>query len=137
MALPKVQSSISAAEAKKTMKAMKYKRVSTIARGRFAKALVFRGSRQKTTGGLTQDMLVRNKRGKIVSKRASAHGARCFKQVEGWLEAVMSARGSLHTQGFVAINGKTSQGKALYAKSKALYSKISVSGTDPSLPKLE
>merc|ERR1739844_672360 len=106
----------------------KNKRISKTARGKLAKALVFRGKYQKTSGGLTQDMLTRNKRGKIVSKRASAHGKRAFKQVESWLEAVMAAREAIHTQGFVAINGKTLQGKALYVKAKALYSKISAGG---------
>merc|ERR1719195_1137737 len=107
---------------------MKKKATTQVAGGRFAKALVFRGKYQKTSGGLTQDMLIRNKRGKIVSKRASAHGARAFKQIESWLEACMAAREAFHTQGFVAINGKTLQGKALYAKAKTLYSKISVGG---------
>merc|ERR1712217_969421 len=100
----------------KSMKAMKKKGVTKVARGRFARALVLRGKYVKTRGGLTQAMLTRNKRGKIVSKRASAQGMRAFKRVEGWVEAVMSARGALRTQGFVAINGKTLQGKALYVR---------------------
>merc|ERR1719356_2227689 len=88
--------------------------------GRFAKALVLRGAREKTTGGLTKDALTRNKRGKIVSKRASACGKRRFKNIEVWVESVVAARKALQMQGFVAINGKTVQGKALYVKSKAL-----------------
>merc|ERR1719277_352909 len=99
---------------------MKAKRVSKIAKGRLAKALVLRGTKEKTSGGLTKDALIRNKRGKIVSKRASAAGKRSFKNVEAWLESVMAARKALHMQGFVAINGKSVQGKALYVKSKAL-----------------
>merc|ERR1719373_1034137 len=104
----------------KTMKAMKAKRVSKIAKGRFAKALVLRGSKEKTVGGLTKSALTRNKAGKIVSKRASAAGKRAFKNIEAWLESVMAARKALHMQGFIAINGKSVQGKALYVKSKAL-----------------
>merc|ERR1719343_189716 len=100
--------------------AMKAKRVSKIARGRFAKALVLRGSKEKTTGGLTKDSLTRNKRGKIVSKRASAAGKRRFKNIESWVESVAAARKALQMQGFVAINGKSVLGKALYVKSKAL-----------------
>merc|ERR1712025_745299 len=104
----------------KAMKAMKAKRVSKIARGRFARALVFRGNREKTVGGLTKTMLVKNKRGKVVSKRASAHGKRMYKQIEPWTEAVMEARDSIKVQGIVAINGKSLQGKAIYVKAKAL-----------------
>merc|ERR1712190_598604 len=95
-------------------------RVTKIARGRLAKALVLRGSKEKTTGGLTRDALTRNKRGKIVSKRAAANGKRRYKNVEAWVESVVAARKALQMQGFVAINGKTVQGKALYVKSKAL-----------------
>merc|ERR1719323_1500377 len=109
-----------ATRATKAMKAMKAKRVTKVAHGRFAKALVFRGSREKTVGGLKSDDLMKNKRGKIVSKRQSANGKRRFKQVEGWLEAVMEARHALHSKGFVAINGKTLQGKALYVKARSI-----------------
>merc|ERR1719343_204771 len=100
--------------------AMKAKRVSKIARGRFAKVLVLRGTKEKTTGGLTKESLIRNKRGKVVSKRASANGKRRFKNIEAWVESVAAARKALQMQGFVAINGKSVQGKALYVKSKAL-----------------
>merc|ERR1719190_23440 len=105
---------------KKGSRAMKAKRVSTIAKGRMARALVFRGNKVKTSGGLQKDSLMRNKRGKIVSKRASAHGKMRFRAVEAWVESVMEARRVLHVSGFVAINGKSLQGKALYVKSKAL-----------------
>merc|ERR1711972_531074 len=101
---------------------MKCKRVSKVARGRMAKAMVFRGSKVKTVGGLTKDALMKSKRGKVVSKRASAHGKRIFGNVEPWLDSLMEARKALHVSGFVAINGKSLVGKALYVKSKALYS---------------
>merc|ERR1712190_3747 len=96
------------------------KRVSKMAKGRLAKALVFRGSREKTVGGLKRDGLMKNKRGKIVSKKASAAGKRSFRNVEFWVSSVVEARKQLHMSGFVAINGKSVQGKALYVKSKAL-----------------
>merc|ERR1719327_730660 len=102
------------------MKVMKTKRVTKIAKARFAKALVLRGSKEKTVGGLTKEALTRNKRGRIVSKRAAANGKRAFKNIEAWVESVVAARKALQMQGFVAINGKTVQGKALYVKSKAL-----------------
>merc|ERR1719161_2926834 len=99
---------------------MKKKKVSKVAKGRMAKAHVFRGSKEKTVGGFTKDALMRNKRGKIVSKRNNAKGKRAFKNVETWHEAFMQAREMLRVEGFHAINGKTLQGKALYYKTKAL-----------------
>merc|ERR1719335_2010197 len=104
----------------KVQKVMKKKKVSKVARGRMAKALVFRGSKEKTVGGLTKDSLMKNKRGKIVSKRNNAKGKRAFKNVETWVEAFVQAREMLRVEGFHAINGKTLQGKALYYKTKAL-----------------
>merc|ERR1712124_189179 len=101
------------------MKAMKKKSISKIARGRFAKALVYRGSKVKTVGGLTADKLIKNKRGKIVSKRRSAAGKRIYANIKPWIEALMSARKALHVQGFHAVNGKSLQGKALYFKTKS------------------
>merc|ERR1712032_449712 len=100
--------------------AMKTKRVSKVARGKLAKALVLRGNKERTSGGLRKDGLMRNKRGKIVSKRASAMGRRRYKQIEDWTEAVMEARDLLHVRGFLAINGKSLQGKALYVKAKLI-----------------
>merc|ERR1719161_410373 len=99
---------------------MKKKKVSKIARGRLAKSQVFKGTREKTVGGLTADSLMKNKRGKIVSKKQNAKGKRAFKNVESWIEALMEARDMLRVDGFHAINGKTLQGKALYYKAKAL-----------------
>merc|ERR1719197_2064316 len=101
------------------MKAMKKKSVSKIAKGRFAKALVYRGSKVKTTGGLTADKLMKNRRGKIVSKRKSAAGKRAYGNIKQWTEAFMAARKALHVQGFHAVNGKSLQGKALYFKTKS------------------
>eukprot|EP00930_Biecheleria_cincta_P105458 TRINITY_DN9817_c0_g1_i5.p2 TRINITY_DN9817_c0_g1~~TRINITY_DN9817_c0_g1_i5.p2 ORF type:complete len:158 (+),score=60.86 TRINITY_DN9817_c0_g1_i5:71-544(+) len=124
MAIPALKTGAKAmkASAMKTMKSMKAKRESKIAKGRFAKVLVLRGKKEKTSGGLKQDALMQNKRGKVVSKKASARGKRCFKQIEGWVEAVMAAREALHATGFVAINGKSLKGRALYVKAKQLHS---------------
>merc|ERR1712014_346683 len=84
------------------------------------KALILRGSKLKTQGGLKADDLMKNKRGKVVSKRQSASGKRRFSNIESWVEATMAARKALHVTGFCAINGKTLQGKALYCKAKAI-----------------
>ena len=65
--------------------------------------------------------MTQNRRGKIVSKKAQAAGKKAYKNVSGWTKAVREARKTLALTGFVAVNGKTAQGKALYAKAKAIY----------------
>merc|ERR1719208_221553 len=106
-------------------KAMKVKRASIIARGKLAKALVFRGSKQKTGGGLTKDTLTKSKTGKIVSKAMSARGKKNWANsaLKKWIDAVKQARKALGITGFCAVNGKTAQGKAVYAKAKAIFGK--------------
>merc|ERR1712039_523616 len=118
MALPMkkvaAMKAMKAMKAKKTtmkaMKAMKAKRVSIIAKGKMARAVVFRGSKVKTQSG------------KIVSKKASARAKKNWgnSALKAWCDAVKSARKALNLKGFVAIGGKTAQGKALYAKAKSL-----------------
>merc|ERR1719323_325211 len=113
-----------AMKAMKAMKkAMKVKRTSTIARGKLAKALVFRGSKQKTSGGLTMDTLTKNKTGRIVSKAKSARGKKNWANsaLKRWIDAVKQARKELKVNGFCAVNGKTATGKAVYAKAKAIF----------------
>merc|ERR1719414_8000 len=107
---------------KAAMKAMKIKRVSVVARGKFARAAVFRGRKAKTVGGLTKETLMKSKSGKIVSKAASARGKKLYAQsaLKKWIDAVQQARKLLGITGFCAVNGKTAQGKALYAKVKAI-----------------
>merc|ERR1712050_245878 len=95
-------------------------RVSTIAGGRYAKATVLKGRKAKTSGGFTRDHLMKNKRGKVVSKKSAAHCKRAFRNIKDWVSSVVAARKALQVSGFVAINGKSLQGKALYVKSKAL-----------------
>merc|ERR1719428_1015745 len=69
--------------AMKAMKAMKKKSVSKVAKGVMAKAMVLRGSKAKTVGGLTAKDLTKNKFGKIVSKKKSALGKK-----SPWIQAV-------------------------------------------------
>ena len=110
----------------KSMKAMKkVKKVSIIARGKYAKAAVFKGKKAKTVGGLTKETLIKSKSGKIVSKAASARGKKNWAQsaLKKWCDAVKQARKQLGVTGFCAVNGKTAQGKALYAKAKAILGK--------------
>merc|ERR1711879_872248 len=108
----------------KGARSMKAKRVSKIARGKLARSQVLRGTKEKTLSGMTKDSLMRNKYGKIVSKKASA-AARKRYQTSGakvWAQCIQQARKALNLKGFVPINGKVAEGRALYAKTKALYS---------------
>merc|ERR1712192_99032 len=102
-----------------SMKLMK-KRKSKVAHGKLAKAMVFRSSKAKTGGGLAKDGITRNKRGKYVSKKASANGKKNYSRIAAWTKAVKKARAELNIRGFVAVNGKTAQGKALYKKAKEI-----------------
>merc|ERR1711977_71782 len=102
--------------AMKAMKAMKKKAVSKIAKGRMAKSVVFRGTKEKTVGGLTKSDLIRNKYGKIVSRKASLR-AKKNNFIKGWTTAVQKARKALGLKGFVAIK----KGSALYKKAKEFY----------------
>merc|ERR1712078_833628 len=99
-AMAKAMKAMKAMAAMKAMKAMKKKAVSKIAKGRMAKVLVFRGSKEKTVGGMTAASLTKNKNGKIVSKKRA------------WIAAVTKARKALGLKGFVAIK----KGSALYKK---------------------
>ena len=65
------------------------------------------------------DPALKNKRGKVVSKSKSAAGKKSFANIKGWFTAVQQAKKALGGSGFVAIGGKTAQGKALYSKAKA------------------
>merc|ERR1711992_337569 len=95
------------AKAMKAMKAMK------------------KGRKAKTAGGLTKDTLIKSKSGKIVSKAASARGKKAFatSALKKWGAATLQARKALGITGFCPVGGKTAQGKALYAKTKAILGK--------------
>merc|ERR1719367_1971537 len=65
---------------------------------RGTKSQVFRGTRQKTkTSGQTKGMLMKNKRGKIVSKKSHANGKKVYKKngLAKWTKAFMQARNSI------------------------------------------
>merc|ERR1712124_157618 len=111
-----------AMKAMKIMKAMKKAMKSNVAKGKRAKSSVFRGTKSKTSGGLTKDKLTRNKAGKVVSKAMSAAAKKRYAKGIGlWNKAVTTARKELGIKGFQAVGGKSAQGKALYAKAKSLY----------------
>merc|ERR1719473_1976145 len=101
-----------AAKAMKAMKAMKKKSVSKIASGKMRKVMVLRGSKAKTTGGLTAKDLIKNKSGRVVSKKLSAKGKK-----SPWIAAVKKARAALKIKGFCAIK----KGTPLYVKAKEFF----------------
>merc|ERR1719246_60416 len=110
-------------KAMKAMKAMKkVKKVSIIARGKYAKAAVLRGSKEKTSAGLTKDSLMKNRMGKVVSRKASAVAKKRFAAgpLKKWCEAVKQARKEMNIVGFRPIGGVTAEGKQLLAKVRSI-----------------
>merc|ERR1712054_9135 len=77
-----------------------------------AKAMVLRGTKAKTSGGLTAKDLTRSKYGKIVSKKRSA-----VSKKSPWIAAVKKARAALKIKGFCAIK----KGSPLYLKAKEFF----------------
>ena len=75
---------------------------------------VFASKTPKTSSGLTTADLVKNKHGKVVSKKKSAKAKK-----SPWIAACSSARKALHIKGFVGCK----KGSAFYKKAKALYKK--------------
>merc|ERR1719355_573078 len=101
-------------------KAMK---VSKIAKGKRARASVFKGKKEKTSGGMTKAKLAKSKTGKIVSKAQSAGAKKRYagSKAQAWAKACAKARKELNIKGFVPFGGKTAAGKALLAKIRAIY----------------
>jgi len=86
---------------------------------RGTRAQVFRGTRQKVkTTGQKKDDLMKNKRGKVISKAAHKHGKKVYKKngIEKWNKAFMQARKNLGITGFQAIK----KGSALYQETMKL-----------------
>merc|ERR1719272_1121924 len=98
------------AAAPKAMKAMKKKVISA----KLAKRHAFAGKITKTRSGLSKSDLVKNKRGKIVSKKSSLHGKK-----NAWVVACQKARKELKIKGFAVIK----KGTPFYKKAKELYGK--------------
>merc|ERR1711935_1047786 len=99
-----------AAAAPKAMRAMKKKVISA----RLARRHAFAGKISKTVSGLTKGDLVKNKAGRVVSKKASLRAKK-----SPWLAAVKQARATLKIKGFCAIK----KGTPLYKMAKELYKK--------------
>ena len=103
---------------KKAMKSMKRRamKVSTVAKNKLAKLTVWRGTggKVKTSGGLTKANLVKNKNGKVVSKKKSLR-----MKNNKWAAALVKARKQLKIKGFAPIK----KGSALYKAAKSIYKK--------------
>merc|ERR1719158_2009377 len=76
--------------AKKTGMKRKAMKKSVVAKGKRAKSSVFRGTKARTVGGLKKSDLVRNKNGKVVSRKASENAKKNFKKkgLDKWFNAV-------------------------------------------------
>ena len=92
--------------ARKAMKAMK------VVSARLAKRHAFFGKIDKTATGLKKSDLVKNKAGRIVSRKKSLQG-----KTNSWIVAVKKARYVLGIKGFVLIK----KGTPLYKKAKEFY----------------
>merc|ERR1712007_311583 len=103
--------------APKKKRARKAKKVSKVGK----KWQVFKGTRERTAGGLTKKDLRRSKSGKIVSKKQSNLARKRMRSggISKWLAAVMKARKALKLKGFVACK----KGTAYYRKARAFYRK--------------
>merc|ERR1712124_2276 len=87
---------------------------------RGTRAQVFRGTKQKVkTTGQTKADLMKNKRGKVVSKKANSAGKRTYKRngLAKWNKAFMTARKNLGLKGFVACK----KGTKFYKEAMRLY----------------
>merc|ERR1719390_326029 len=105
--------SMKAMKKAKSMRKRRAMKVSKIAKGRGARARVFRGNKEKTVGGLKKGDLTKNKNGKVVSKKARAAGLKRYKAIAKWTKAVQAARKALGIKGFQAVGGKSAKGQAL------------------------
>merc|ERR1712097_32221 len=105
MGMAKAMKAMKAMAAMKAMKAMKKKAISA----RLAKRHAFFGKLDKTATGLKKTDLVKNKSGKIVSKKRSAMGKK-----NTWIVAVNKARAFLKIKGFTVVK----KGTPLYKKAK-------------------
>merc|ERR1739849_40215 len=95
----------------KAMKAMKAKK--PVSAG-LQRRRLFAGKADKSKGGLKKGDFVKNKAGKIVSKKRSAMG-----KTHPWMAAIKAARAALGIKGFCVCK----KGSALYKKAKELQKK--------------
>ncbi len=78
---------------------------------------LWNGSRHHTNSGHSKSHLMKNKTGKVVTKKSHAAGRRAYKNIRGWTQAVSKARKALGITGFCAVK----KGTALYKKAREFY----------------
>merc|ERR1719282_858910 len=84
----------------------------------------FKGTRVKSSGGLKKADLIKNKRGKVVSKKQSQAAKARFAATCGkWLAAVTKARKALKVTGFQAVGGNSQKGQLLLKQARSFYKK--------------
>jgi len=99
------------------------KRQSKVASGKRAKSRVFKGDKEKTSGGLKKKDLMKNKDGKIVSKKLSGLGKSAYVKngIGKWIKCVAHARKALGIKGFQIVGGKSKEGQQLYNKARSMF----------------
>jgi len=125
-AMKAAKKAMKARSMKKAMKSMKRRamKVSIVATNKLAKLSVFRGKKVRTSGGLKKNDLIKNKNGKVVSKKASLKAKKAYANGIGkWAKATVAARKQLGIKGFCPIGGKSAKGAALLKKVRSLYRK--------------
>merc|ERR1712117_357008 len=80
------------------------------------KRQVFRGTHEKTKGGLTKKDLMQNKNGRVVSKKAHAIGTK-KNGIAKWAKCFVKARKQLGISGFCAVK----KGTKLYKLTRKFY----------------
>merc|ERR1711924_520946 len=104
--------------AAKAMKAMKAKRISKIRRASFRRPWCSGGPRSAQSaaqqGGAPEEQA-----GQGVVEEAERGGQARIQAHPELDQCRQAARKELKVRGFVAVNGKTQQGKAIYVKAKA------------------
>jgi len=101
--------------AMKAMKATTKKKVSKTG----TKSQVLKGLKVKTKGGMRASDLMKNKNGKVVSKKKHFQGRNAYdKHLAKWVDACSKARKELNLKGFVAVK----KGSDFYNRVKSLMS---------------
>lgn len=96
---------------------------SVVAKGKRARASVFRGGKNRTASGLKKGDLKKNKRGKIVTHKSAAAGKKAFKNISKWHAATQKARKELKIKGFCPIGGKTAAGQRFLKAARSIFKK--------------
>ncbi|CAE8692832.1 unnamed protein product [Polarella glacialis] len=85
--------------------------------GKLAKLVVFKGGNEKTATGLKMSDLMKNKTGRVVTRKQHAAGKKAYGHLKAWTTACQKARKDLGIKGFVPIK----KGTSFYKAAKAIY----------------